>query len=355
MRCAFTFDDRERELRREFQAYVDRTRNDTVAAIQTRRLPLADVVIEPVDHCRTLLVERKRVDDLMGSIYDGRLTEQLRRLRAAAARSDAAVTTVLVVEGAWPTPRGPGDDDHRYRHFLKTCVQLADEARGGGGSPLLLRSAGLAETARYLLTLHRTIRRADQVPTALSMEQRSLSFPGRARVPPFVHQLCSTRGISERRARAVLCRFDNVAHLLDAWRRDPGSTEEVLRESLEGRLLVERLLADLGLDPGPQKRPLATTSTPTSSSRSRNRRPRWGEGPRERDHPVRDEDCGEELQHPPLYAAAVDVVQEKSGAPCGDQQGDDLACHLGMPDGFIVCGGEPAATLLVGGPQVEQM
>lgn len=236
--CNFTFDDRERDLRDEFVRVVEETKNNTVENISLKRLNLADILIEPIQPGGAVLVERKRVDDLMASLFDGRLVEQCRRLKGA--RSENGVRTVLIIEGV-ATPRTFARCQHpeiRYRHFLKVCVQLTMDS----DAPTILRSTSIQETALFLLTLYRTLNGGGVV------QNTSQSFPRRTHMHPFVYQLCATRGISERRAHAVLDRFGSVQHLIRAWHEDRRDTEHRLAQALENKSIVRQLAIDLGVD-----------------------------------------------------------------------------------------------------------
>jgi len=236
--CNFTFDDRERDLRDEFVRVVEETKNNTVENISLKRLNLADILIEPIHPGGAVLVERKRVDDLMASLFDGRLVEQCRRLKGA--RSENGVRTVLIIEGV-AAPRTFARCQHpeiRYRHFLKVCVQLSMDTN----APTILRSTCIQETALFLLTLYRTLNGGGVV------QNTSQSFPRRTQMHPFVYQLCATRGISERRAHAVLDRFGSVRHLIRAWHEDRRNTEHCLAQALENKSIVRQLAVDLGVD-----------------------------------------------------------------------------------------------------------
>ena len=76
-RLCITFDDRERALYAAFSALpVPLLENFCTTR---ERLALGDIHIH--DQTLEIIIERKRVDDLMASLFDGRLVEQSQRLR----------------------------------------------------------------------------------------------------------------------------------------------------------------------------------------------------------------------------------------------------------------------------------
>lgn len=303
-KCSFTIDDRERDLLDQFRRTITDMPNETVGSVECMRLPLGDVRIEAMDRVRAapvVIVERKRVDDLMASVFDGRLVEQGRRLRQVAERD--GVYTVLLVEGIADEGcfRRSDHPEARYRHFLKTYVGLVSDRQG----PLVLRSRGLRETVLLLLTLHRTLM-ADAAGTGACVSQ---SMPVRRRLDPFVHQLCGTVGVSERRAVAVQREFANMAELLSRWRSNPVETESRLLHALEGQSLMRRLLQDLGA---------------TSVVHSGNR-------PEHRNQPVRHKKRQQEFDDRRLKRACPHVHEERRYAYGHDDDREEIAVHPTVP------------------------
>lgn len=304
-RCDFTFDDRERDLFEQFRLTVADIFNDCVGRVQSKRLALGDVLIEATDttgQFPSVLVERKRVDDLMASVFDGRLVEQERRLKDVAERDNT--NTIIIVEGiadeTWfKRCKYP---DSRYRHFLKTYVTLCGNRQG----PLVLRSRGLRETSLLLLTLHRTL-----ISCAAPHVSRQ-SLPVRRRPNPFVHQLCGTVGMSERRALAVTHHFSTVVDLLNAWHQTRTKTEQKLQDAIGNRPLVHRLLNDLGLH--------------SSSDNGRNR-------PNNRNQPVSDEKRQQQFDERRLKRARFHINKEHADTRHDNHQRQRLA--IDAPPAFV--------------------
>ena len=145
-----TFDTRERALVEAFrglraEGLVDAKHvpmPETVA-----QLALGDVMLQPdaEQEGPCILVERKRHDDLMNSLFDGRLDEQTSRLEHWRSEDPDQRWVVLLIE------EGGGcraTTTREVRHFLKVLLQRTLEAR------LVLRTLSLRETALLLLTLH---------------------------------------------------------------------------------------------------------------------------------------------------------------------------------------------------------
>ena len=108
MTTVVQFDDREQPLFDEFRGVQDMAQTRFDASLQ--RLPLGDIVLSHEE--LVIIVERKRHDDLMKSVYDGRLEEQTHRLEQWRETHGDTGWTVLLVEGAYPP-----QNVNRHRHF----------------------------------------------------------------------------------------------------------------------------------------------------------------------------------------------------------------------------------------------
>lgn len=105
------FDDREQALYDEFQSVQDATQRRFDASLE--RLPLGDIVLTHED--LMVIVERKRHDDFMKSVFDGRLDEQTHRLEEWREAHGENGWTILLVEGSHPP-----QNVTRHRHFNQT-------------------------------------------------------------------------------------------------------------------------------------------------------------------------------------------------------------------------------------------
>jgi hypothetical protein len=123
----FVFDDRETVLAAAFRA---RAEGRADVDVVQRRLDLGDVLLDDVAEGGTVvLVERKQVRDLMASFFDGRLAEQCGRMRQWQDDQPPGTAWLAIIVEGIATPAtfgraGGAPDDVRYRHFVKTQLQL---------------------------------------------------------------------------------------------------------------------------------------------------------------------------------------------------------------------------------------
>lgn len=155
----------------------------------------AHVAIEPLPSGDyripgAILVERKTVADLHGSLGRGRLWAQVGAIR------DSAVTPLLLVEG--------DDLDAGPRHPNATRGALLAIAELGVG---ILRSRDPADSALWIHRL--ALRQARKARTERRERAIPSPFPGLA-------VLAAVPGISERTAGALLERFGSVDGVLQA-------------------------------------------------------------------------------------------------------------------------------------------
>lgn len=173
-----------------------------------------------------VLVERKTVADLHGSLGRGRLWAQVGAIR------DAAVTPFLLIEG--------DDLDSGPRH--PNAVRGAVLAIADLGVAIL-RSRDPGDSA---LWIHRLALRQARKGRAQSRPERTSTMP-----PPGVAVLAAVPGISGGTARALLERFGSVEGVLEAgpqrWAEVDG-IGSVRAHALAAALLQERN----GGKPGPE-------------------------------------------------------------------------------------------------------
>jgi Fanconi anemia group M protein len=138
-----------------------------------------------------ILIERKTVSDLHGSLGRGRLWAQIGNIR------DEAVTPLLLVEG--------DDLDAGPRHPNAIRGALLAIAELGVG---ILRSRDPADSA---LWVHRLAVRQARKARARAHPEQARPSP-----PPGLALLAAVPGISDITARALLERFGSVEGVLDA-------------------------------------------------------------------------------------------------------------------------------------------
>ena len=263
MNIRVTFDDREHAIKEAFTACIA-GREDV--QMDSRRLDMGDIIIQPAQSTTPLVVvERKQVTDLMSSLFDGRLAEQCSRMQQWKAEQTVAdVWTVLIVEGcAGADTFRATNPEVRYRHFLKTYIQLALDANPVCNH-LILRTTSVEETATVLLTLHKT------VTAGVDGANRVLVLPRKSQSDPFVRHLSCTQGVSVQRAMRIRERYQNVFHLGKAMETNPYGTIDVLKGIIGSVKVAVRLLEDLGhtCPRVNQKRPRRTHSSPTTPEHS---------------------------------------------------------------------------------------
>jgi ERCC4-type nuclease len=155
----------------------------------------AQVVVEPLPAGDYrihggVLVERKTVADLHGSLARGRLWSQVGRVR------DTAALPFLFVEGE-ELDRGP-----RHPNAIRGCLLAVADL-----GVAVVRSRDPDDTA---LWLHRLAVRQARRRSSARASQRQLQ------PPPGVTVLSGVPGISDATARALLERFGTVERLLAA-------------------------------------------------------------------------------------------------------------------------------------------
>jgi ERCC4-type nuclease len=187
------------------------------AQLTVEPLPAGDYRISP-----GILIERKTVGDLHGSLGRGRLWAQIGRIR------DEAVTPLLLVEGddIDSGPRHP----NAIRGALLAIVEL------GVG---ILRSRDPADSA---LWIHRLALRQARKQRARTRVEQNRTAP-----PPGLAVLAAVPGISGATARALLERFGSVQGVLDAgpdrW-AEVGGIGSVRAHALAEALLRQRNAID---------------------------------------------------------------------------------------------------------------
>lgn len=358
-----TFDDRELDLVDAFRLHLTGSRAERIE-MKVERLnlpadgsvgrmhrreppappPLGDVVIR--DAAETdgplVVVERKRVDDLMNSLFDGRLAEQCLRMRTWQAERDGeCVWTVMIIEGvASPFVWGRSPDpEARFHHFCKVMVQMSLEAQPSDRR-LVIRTASTQETAALLLTLHKTIHQGGAGGAAAGIGS---PMPRKSHGPPFLRQICATQGVSHQRALRVRERWTSCAALCDDLRSPEGGAAAIA--DLAGRLgsvcVARRLAEDLcGGDlpaaatsiNAPKRKRATSSSVPAGVDHDHGtevRRPKirrrsvvGHQGGREDD--VADEQRHEQLDDTGGRPVCADVRPEGEHPGHGDRQGEGL-------------------------------
>ena len=202
-----TLDDRESALCDALGALVADPAN--VRVHPPRRMVLGDAHLA-ADGLE-ILVERKRQDDLMSSLFDGRLRDQYDRLHAWQRGAHAGDPpppapeqrwVVVVIEGECPSPAAHARYSHRFH--LKTMLTCHVEALAHPRS-FAMRTHDVHETALLLLTLHKTVAGCG------ALLEGHGEPAGRWAPPPaaprgadvFRRQLCCVPGVSHTRAARI--------------------------------------------------------------------------------------------------------------------------------------------------------
>ena len=207
------------------------------------QLPLGDIMVK--DATTVILVERKTHEDLMSSLFDGRLEEQVARLEEWASEEEEGRWVVLLVEGGGGRPTGPVVVS-RLRHFIKVVLQQTLRA-SSRRRHLVLRTADLRETVLLLLTLHKTILSTTATPPGAS-NNVMLRLPSRmscTRSPTdvYLRQLCCIPGVSPARARNIQKLFPHWRALVEATGGGGGAAVlSSLARAIRSRPAAQRLV-----------------------------------------------------------------------------------------------------------------
>ncbi|XP_072495232.1 crossover junction endonuclease MUS81 isoform X2 [Notamacropus eugenii] len=226
------------------------------------------VPTRPIELVLDHVVERKRLDDLCGSIIDGRFREQKFRLK----RCGLSHRVYLV-------------EEHGSAHSLSlpesTLLQAVTNTQVIDGF-FVKRTADLKESAAYLALLTRALQKLYEGQTLRNRRWGDEGDPG-AGTPPcslftfsdfnegamknkaqsvrevFARQLMQVRGVSGEKAAALLEKYNTPARLLAAYDAcaSPQEQEKLLSSIKCGRLqrnlgpALSRALCQLYCTPGP--------------------------------------------------------------------------------------------------------
>lgn len=220
---------------------------------------------------RVVVFERKRADDLLASVADGRLARQW-------ASHDEECLYIPVIEEMGDTAQRR--IDKRAKHirggdhdFMRTWIQLALQAVSTKSNTMVVRTASAVETTQVILLVavlvYKRITNENYVPTCLK-DRVTSGTTARRGAPLFVKQLCCIDGISEIRAKR-LCDMlakhgigQTMAGLLRLCAQDDG--QGLLNETL-GPALGKRLASQMMTDSEYSKpaTPHCTPATPSPS------------------------------------------------------------------------------------------
>ena len=361
-----TFDDRETDL---VEAFRVRTADRPDVHMTVERLAMGDVVIRSSPQSAAdddghgasstaaaeggpptvIVVERKKVADLMASLFDGRLAEQCHRMRTWQAEQEGigpVVWTVVAVEGV-ATPLvwgGSPDPDARFRHFAKLLLQLHLDA-APAERRFVIRTSSTQETAALLLTLQKTIRSSGPGSPASPVYGRTTPLPRKTQSDPFLRQLCATQGMSYQRALRVRERWSDCAALCDALRgAEGGAVLADLGRRMGSPCVARRLCEDLLGEAG---RVLSVPAPPPPAAAKKRRltaAAAAGPPPPKRAAKPRKAVTAAPVSSPPSprshHQRVVLVGQERGDEDVGGGEGDQQPDHAGLPAAGAELGGE---------------
>ena len=282
-----------------------------------------------------LLIERKRVDDLMASAFDGRLADQKKRLQQWQDSKVFSRQKLLEIAKQKPFLVEPNyrwviyliegvaspqmfhhqfvqDPDARYRLLLKIILQqhLDCSASGSTKRHLCIRSSNLMESSYFLLTLFRTI----STWSSLIVDSNSVSpsyVPQNFRKTNsdvYIRQLCCTYGMSAKRAEEIKNHFPNLV-LLQSALQNPSQCS-VIHGILKNKSLFGRLCQDLGI------------SLPAAGPPKKRIRPAFRMRKKHRHDGVYKQNCEKEEPHcfPDISVGAVHGSNESKHTQNNDTQ-----------------------------------
>ena len=167
-------------------------RSGIVQELQSMNIPIETTTLEMADYIinETTYIERKTVPDFLESLKDGRLFDQVARLRRAEKRA------VLLIEG----PRLPGSN--RVRNALCTIsVQWYMP---------ILRSVGIKGTAWFLAKIHSNAEIDTNPVHEYDYRPKRIFSSHQERM------LTQLKDIGPETARRLLDHFGNIANIINA-------------------------------------------------------------------------------------------------------------------------------------------
>lgn len=223
-------------------------------------LEVGDIAIE--DDILRLVVERKRADDLLSSVSDGRLGTQWSQwwsmMTPSSSNEKKHIVGALVIEEGLDRLQAycratDRDREITHRSFLRTWLQTKLTSPPGF---FVLRTDGPVETARVtrmlfdiLLKRKKNIQdnnndgSVPSVPWCVDTDRLLYQPPppprGFTRSSPgctYIRQLCCIKGVSVKRAMQITAIFPSMSLLCAALTDNPDDTEAMLSACLKSKV-----------------------------------------------------------------------------------------------------------------------
>ena len=243
MTCLVTVDDREP------MDLLDTFNQKAIHPVERKRLSVGDIHIQ-IGTNHECIIERKRVDDLLHSVYDGRLAQQIQNMRDWRHTNAAFRHIVLIIEGdyklidALPCHDSAGGKTQVQRTLVHMSLQSDLHT---------IQTSNVQETVDIVSLLACVFEKQDKhnyTPMCLDVtlkRRRSRSKIG------FGDLLCCIPGISLKRAEKIRSVFGSMMDLCVAMAESIVDVEHKLATAMKSPKLAKTVLQILGA-PDPSQR-----------------------------------------------------------------------------------------------------
>lgn len=210
-------DDRETALLEVAQA------TKAIADVTKERLVLGDVVINDATNSCMAIFERKRLDDLVASLQNGHLQEQLGRLEEAAAQG---IETWLVLEyhpirdDLWP---------HVYSWLISTLARPEPRLK-------VMQTQTVYATWLFVDRCSSMLTRKEPVARLSQWAP-----PKKRHLSVYLKTLLAIPAVSWKRAQSIQSMYPTILVLADAIKAEPTTVQSSLSRTI-GRLAATNVL-----------------------------------------------------------------------------------------------------------------
>jgi ERCC4-type nuclease len=201
-------DDRETHL----IDHINTCQTNTLA-VHIKRLILADILLcGTTDDDVLCVIERKRLDDLIGSLHSGHMQEQLERLK------ESAKEVWIVIE------HHPGHEDQKG-HVMSWMIEILTNADYNN-----MRIVNTASVADTLLFIQKRASMLNRKEPSCRLSQWAPSKKRHLSV--YLKSLLGIPGVSFKRAAAVRTLYPTLINLCTAIVNEPEMTEVRLKNAV---------------------------------------------------------------------------------------------------------------------------
>jgi DNA excision repair protein ERCC-4 len=179
-----------------------------------KQLPVGDYIVS-----EGVLIERKRIDDLVKSVFDGRLFDQVRRLKQAAERA------VLIIEGDLEHIRNL---TNRWKAIEAALLTISIV-----NSLPIIYTRDTKHTAEVIKYLAEKMQKLTSLPTPVSYARKHVKPKTEDLRNWQVYVVTSLPGIGPKLAERLLEKFGNVRAIFNATKSELTRVEGLSEEKAE--------------------------------------------------------------------------------------------------------------------------